>query len=297
MKKFAHAKIKFLLFLGFCLAFAFIKNSSFQSGGAAAQSDFNVNLPVVLNDYQSYLGGIGDISGEVQDAQDNSPLIGALICSSVPCNSADPATFTFTNSNGYYELSGIASGEHNMSATIAGYLTIQQKVIIKPDTETTQNFALSKVIEEAGVMRIVLTWNETPADLDAMLWTPITEYPKIWYVDRGNCSDIPYACLDTDDKNGYGPETITVSQLQPGNYAFGVHNPNYTIFPNITPLTQSGAQVRVYNSTGVINEFSVPVVGQGDLWYVFDLNGDTGEITPVNCITDYGAGGAPQCNP
>ena len=287
----------FLLFLGSCLTFVGIENSSLPSGKAAKPSDFNVSLPLVLKDYQSFLGGIGDISGVVRDAQDNLPLSGALICSSIPCNTSDPSTFTFSDSKGYYHLSGISSGEQDISATFAGYVTVQQKAIIKPDTETTLNFALSKEITEAGVLRIVLTWNESPADLDAILWTPLPEYPKVWYVDRGNCSDIPYACLDTDDKNGYGPETITISQLQPGNYAFGVHNPNYTIYPNITPITQSGAQVRVYDSTGMLNEFRVPGTGQGDMWYVFDLNGDTGEIKPVNCITDYASGDVPQCKP
>lgn len=297
MKICGHAKTLFLLFLGFCLTIAFIENSSFPTGGATAQSAFKVSLPVVLNDYQSYLGGIGDISGVVRDAQNNSPLGGALICSSVPCNFSDSSTFTISDAKGAYALSGLSSGEHVMSATLAGYITVQQKATIKPNTVTIQNFALSKEITEAGVLRIVLTWNESPADLDAMLWTPIPQYPKVWYVDRGNCSGIPYACLDTDDKNGYGPETITISQLQSGKYAFGVHNPNYTIYPNITPLTQSGAQVRVYDSTGLINQFQVPLTGQGDMWYVFSLKGNTGEIIPVNCITDYGSGDVPQCKP
>jgi adhesin/invasin len=297
MKIFERAKTLFLLFIGSCLALLFIENSSFTSGQAAGHPAFKVGLPLVLKDYQSYLGGIGDISGVVQDAQSNSLLGGALICSSVPCNYSDPSTYTFSDAKGHYSISDIASGEHEISATLAGYVTVQQKVIIKPDTETIQNFALSKVITEAGVLRIILTWDESPADLDAMLWTPFSGYPKVWYVDRGNCASIPFACLDTDDKNGYGPETITISQLQSGKYEFGVHNPDYSIYPNITPLTQSGAQVRVYDSTGMMDEFRVPLTGQGDLWYVFNLNGDTGEITRVNCITDYASGDAPKCKP
>ena len=85
MKIFERAKTLFLLFLGSCLAFLLIENSSFTSGQAAGQSNFSVGLPLVLKDYQSYLGGFGDISGVVQDAQSNSLLGGALICSSVPC--------------------------------------------------------------------------------------------------------------------------------------------------------------------------------------------------------------------
>jgi len=294
-KYFKHFETALLVLCGSGLSILVFLGSFFPSARVGAQSEITISLPFISRNYETYEGGFGNVTGEVRDAQDNSPLDGAFICSKVPCSGSDP--FTFSDSNGKYILSGVASGVGLMSASLDGYVTVQQTVLVKPDGEVTVNFALSKEITEEGVLRIVLTWNEDPADLDAMLWTPVSEYPKVWYVDRGNCSGVPYACLDTDDKTGYGPETITLSQIQPGKYAFGVHNPNYTIFPNITPLTQSGAQVRVYDSTGVTNEFPVPAVGQGDLWYVFDLNGDTGEITPVNCITEYGDGDAPQCNP
>ncbi len=260
-----------------------------------AQSEIKVFLPLISKNYQSYEGGFGDVVGEVRDAQNSSPLNGAFICSSVPCTAGYP--FTFSDVNGQYLLSGVPSGVGSMSASLDGYVTVQQTVLVKPGDQVTVNFALSKEITQEGVLRIVLTWNEKPDDLDAMLWTPVPEYPKVWYADRGNCAGIPYACLETDDKTGYGPETITISQIQSGNYAFGVHNPNYTIFPDILPLTQSGAMVRVYDLTGVVDEFSVPKSGQGDLWYVFNIDGDTGEIIPVNCLTDYGAGDAPQCRP
>jgi hypothetical protein len=42
--------------------------------------------------------------------------------------------------------------------------------------------------------------------------------------------------------------------------------------------------VQVYGQSGLVAQFDVPTSGSGRWWYVFDLNGGTGQITPRNVI-------------
>ena len=104
----------------------------------------------------------------------------------------------------------------------------------------------------------------------------ITYVAASHYGNRGNCANPPYACLDVDVTDGFGPETITITQMLAGNYRYTVNN-----YSGESPLDQSGARVDVYISNSLAQSFSVPA-GSGDNWTVFDLNGTT--ITPINTI-------------
>ena len=73
-------------------------------------------------------------------------------------------------------------------------------------------------------------------------------------------------------------DTFRIERLLPGQYTYAVHN-----FSNEALLSGSGAQVQVLSPTGVVATFSVPA-GSGRWWTVFNLDGTTGAITPVNTI-------------
>jgi hypothetical protein len=68
-----------------------------------------------------------------------------------------------------------------------------------------------------------------------------------------------------------------------------VHNFSGEYYSEPTPIRQSGAQVQVFGESGLIASYSVPASGNGYWWHVFDMDGQTGQITPVNTI-----GGNPQ---
>ncbi len=57
---------------------------------------------------------------------------------------------------------------------------------------------------------IVLSWSESPADLDLLLeiLDPNGTITTVNYYNRGSIDQFPYAYLDKDDQNGYGCETI-----------------------------------------------------------------------------------------
>jgi hypothetical protein len=132
-------------------------------------------------------------------------------------------------------------------------------------------------------LRIELSW--TPyLDLDSHLTGPIpgsSERFHIYYGDRGSEDSPPFAYLANDDTQGFEGETTFITRFFEGTYRFYVHN--YSAYYDDTPLKASGARVRVYSGNDLLADFSVPQ-SDGTLWTVFEMDGISGEITPINEI-------------
>lgn len=77
------------------------------------------------------------------------------------------------------------------------------------------------------------------------------------------------AQLDVDDRDGYGPETITLSELD-GTYQYRVHR-----FSSSGSLAMSGAVVKVYSGSSEPITISVPS-DCDEWWDVFTI--ENGEI-------------------
>lgn len=134
-----------------------------------------------------------------------------------------------------------------------------------------------------GEIRIVLTWEDTPWDLDSHLFTPYdstsgdTTY-HIWY---GNSWDYNANNLDVDDVNGYGPETMTINNLGNGLYKYYIADYTNCINGNTDSeeLSNSGATVDVYSADGLVQTFHVPTNRPGVIWEVFEIRNKT--IVPI----------------
>ncbi len=135
-----------------------------------------------------------------------------------------------------------------------------------------------------GEVRVLLTWGSAPVDLDAHMTGPSGGGRfHVFYNDRGNASAAPFCTLDLDDRDGYGPETMTIKQKSPGVYRFSVHDYSNKDNGQSTALSQlSGAVVTVFDSSGLLGTFRVPQGQTGTIWRVFELDGQTGEVTGVN---------------
>jgi hypothetical protein len=124
----------------------------------------------------------------------------------------------------------------------------------------------------------VLTWGTRPADLDAHLTGPEAAGSGRFHVfypgaSRGNATAAPFALLDVDDTSANGPETITVTQLNPGVYRYSVHDFTNRSSATSTELAGSGARVELYlPGTASPRQFFVPNE-RGTLWAVFELTG------------------------
>jgi uncharacterized protein YfaP (DUF2135 family)/plastocyanin len=217
---------------------------------------------------------LASLTGLVSNATSGAPIKGATVCQQGTTNCDT------TEADGIYNLSGFTPGYYYIEASAPGYSSLVQLTPINADQVNTKNFNLSPSLA-VGQMRIVLSWGSLPDDLDAHLWLPPDQVSHVYYGNPGSCSTFPYACLDVDDTSSYGPETITIEQRYDGIYVIGVNN-----FSGSPSLTESGARVQIYDSAGLVREFTVPTTGAGGWWYVCNLDGATGAITPKNYLTD-----------
>ena len=74
--------------------------------------------------------------------------------------------------------------------------------------------------------------------------------------------------LDRDDTNGFGPETITVTNLDyNGKYEYRIKD-----FSNRNnksdKLSKSGAEVKVYSKGKMMHHYKVPANQRGTIWTV-----------------------------
>ena len=108
----------------------------------------------------------------------------------------------------------------------------------------------------------------------------------------------PAPGLDLDDVSSYGPETTTLYEQINGTYRFSVHDYTNRNSTYSLALSNSSAQVRVYDNSGLIANYNVPPNNEGTLWTVFELN--NGTITPINTfsyVSDPGGVNRPFKNP
>lgn len=126
--------------------------------------------------------------------------------------------------------------------------------------------------------RAVLSWSADPRDLDSHMTGPDHQGGRfhVYFASRGSASSPPFVSLDTDDTQGFGPETTTIWDQAAGTYCYSVHK-----FSGTGALSDSEATVEVFQGDQRVRSFDVPQ-GAGDVWTVFRL--DEGGITPIDRI-------------
>jgi hypothetical protein len=255
-----------------------------------------IYMPVIHRDF---LAGPGMVIGKVVDSsRPDSPLVDARVC-------YRETLCTNTDQQGRYILGPLPSGFQNLMASYENYYPVTSGAIVSAVAPVTLNFALTPVFSGATMrMNIVLTWDPTPTwpplntqnDLDAHLWLEALIPAHIFSdpAGRGDCTNYPNACLQADYREGYGPESIAIRQLENAKYYYGVLN-YYDGYSGVPPITQSSGRVQVYVDSGLLREFQVPASGEGEFWYIFSMD-EAGNITETNCIIPLpGEGEYPTC--
>lgn len=247
-------------------------------------------LPFVMRNYTQGPGSVAGIAFDATQAG-RVGVADVQICYQTNC--------VTSGSDGAYRLDNLPDGMRRINAESLEYFSAYEDVLIRPFETTQQDIALVNKDQLADVfMRVLLTWDETKTwppdgaenDLDAHVWLEAPDPPThITFADRGDCTTFPNACLEVDFRQGYGPETVAIRQLESTVYYFGVlnYNASYNGVPDIVDLQ---AKVRIFQENGVTYEFDVPTDGVGDFWYVFQLISDDGvsaTIIEKNCITTY----------
>ncbi len=149
-----------------------------------------------------------------------------------------------------------------------GYISAIYNIDIASETILRNRFIASPTME-AEQFRIVLSWDKQPEDLDAHFLES-----RSYHISFRNTRVLNDGSgqLDRDDMDGYGPESITVSQLDPDSeYSFYAYKYTNKKNPSTYPLSSSKATVWVYGNNRLLNVFYIPTNIKGDTWNVFKL--------------------------
>lgn len=259
-------------------------NAEYNNVSVALNS--NTILEPVLQVDQTYSGN-GTISGIIKNALDGTGISGAslTIRSGINASSGTIVATTTSGSNGSYSFSSIRGGNYTLEVSKTGFNTIYFNVISLGGQNTQNQDGTMTPILGTGETRILLTWGEIPYDLDSHFTGPLSDGTRFHmyysYVRSSPWPDV--VNLDLDDRSSYGPETTTLFYKISGTYRFSVHDFTNSRLSNSFALSNSSAQVKVYQNSGLVATFNVPPNTGGTLWTVFEM--DNNGIRPVNNMT------------
>jgi hypothetical protein len=230
----------------------------------------------------------GSLAGQLVDAATGDPLVGAT----VEIRSGDALLATaISDASGDYQVPELPAGSYDFVAKASGFLRATGQVTIVTGEQTVRNLSLSSLLA-AGELRLVLTWGEYPEDLDSHLWLPANVPYHLYYSREGDVDgevdECPYANLDVDDTDSYGPETITITQTFEGQYTYAIHN-----YDESPAITGSGAKVEVFDSSGLIQELTIPTQGDGLWWHVLTFERQPSGAINIDIIDQIGGDPAP----
>ena len=263
---------------------------------------------------------MGGVHGKITDAATGRGVSDAHIevykGSSNLGDNQDPLKTITTDASGNYSLDsvffadvavGLDTGNYTLVVTKDGYITGSFNVTITGAMNKEANYPITPEGMADNFYRIVLSWGETPADLDIWLMgnslinNDTYSYEAVsWGYKVGRA-----ASLDVDDRGSYGPETIRIPDISKygettlifkdtdehitsGAFLL-IHNYSDYRRSNSNRLSTSGAKVEVYKGTELIREYSVPYDVIGNIWWVFGIDAD-GNIIDINDVSNRSYG-------
>jgi uncharacterized protein YfaP (DUF2135 family) len=223
------------------------------------------------------------ISGTVRDATNNQPVPTASVELRAGVNnvSGTPISTVTSTATGTFSFPSQPSGQYTVRVQKTGFADGIANVSVSGSIADSPTIFLSPAT--AGAWRFVLQWGSRPFDLDAHLTGPIQQSQSrfhVYFGDPGSLTSSPFAQLDFDQVDGFGPETMTIGQQFTGTYRFYVHNYSGE-FNGDTQFSGSNARVSVYQSNALVATYSVPAQA-GFYWTVFEIT--NGTLIPINTV-------------
>lgn len=232
---------------------------------------------IILTDANKYREKKGIVAGVVIDAVSGEGVPGAKV-EFTARQDASHSDSVSTGSDGAFSLE-LDADQYDVSITADGYVEEEFEFEVEENKNYSgEQFVISPALAE-GTARIVLEWGAEPQDLDSYLTgeTDSGTDVSVSFSDK-TCSSgsETIAELDVDDTTGYGPETITLYDLN-GVYRYTVKD-----FRRTRTLQQYGATVKVYLPGQAQPEVITvaPNAGIVNIWEVFEL--DHGELRILN---------------
>ena len=225
--------------------------------------------------------GTATLSGAILDAQTGDILKDTTINIRKGLNTKEGTIFkTETLTEDKYSIE-LTKGYYTLEVTKADYISAFYNISIATDT-LTKDLVISKSVANDEI-RVVLTWGETPSDLDSHLakYENSTVNYHLYYENTSIYTES--AKLDTDETDSYGPETVTFTISDTGTYKYYVHDYSNQDKSDSTALSTSGAKVTVYKDNKIFNYY--PPSNGGTVWKVFEIKDGYLEACTTNCMT------------
>lgn len=219
------------------------------------------------------------LKGTVVDASNGNGVSGARVKVYAGRGTFGNYTEDTSDSQGDYSVALSEGGYYTIVVTKNGYIEENFEIYVSgSNRETEADLPISPELA-ADQIRLVLTWGASPTDLDSWLLgqTDSGKDVRVYYGDRiayDSNGDL-IAALDVDERNGYGPETITIYNLN-GVYHFAVVD-----FTGSGTMSSSGAQVKVYKGSELVETVDI-CSGLENGWSVLKI--DHGEVTVTNTV-------------
>lgn len=187
-----------------------------------------------------------------------------------------------TGKNGFYMLVAPDGVDFDVTFTKKGYIQVDEFARFMVNEYPLRiDAAMSSLLLKAQY-RAVLTWGKAPRDLDSHLSGPIPGGGSFHVSYRAMRDYATRHNLDVDCMSGIGPETITITRLDPGKYSYSVHDYTNGQSASSSALSESKPVVRLYREKELVGTFECPEGIPGTVWRVFEIDGKTGEIRAVN---------------
>ncbi|MCF8308604.1 MAG: hypothetical protein K9I68_06305 [Bacteroidales bacterium] len=168
-------------------------------------------------------------------------------------------------------------GKYTFQFKKEGFIPLETEFEIAAGTIFYNRFAVSPVIDRKN-LRIVMEWGENPPDLDAHLVKKSDyhiSYRDMSVSEDGECK------LDRDDRQSYGPETITIKDVdENGDYLYYVKDYTNRNKEHSVALSNSKVHVRVFDNSGMLKEWNITSNKRGKTWKVFAI--EDGIIKDLN---------------
>ncbi len=157
-----------------------------------------------------------------------------------------------------------------------GFISEDFKLEINAGKIRDNDFIVSPALNK-NELRIVLTWNEKPADLDA-------HFVKDGGY-RVSSKDLEVSpdslvMLEFESNVGYGPESIIIHNMDSvGKATFVVNDYSHKDDKNSTALSKSNARIKVYKYKKLEYSWNPSKKQTGNVWMVFTIK--DGQIIPT----------------
>ena len=245
-----------------------------QARREAAMKDLNMNSEDVFGELDGYLTlrFFDAVEGtSIENATINIEGIGTF-------SSDETGKVTFPqNENGFPRKDGVYPATFQKD----GYIKTPFNVEIKLGSLFHNRYSISPELN-AKFIRVVLDWDKSPKDLDAHF---IKENGYHISYRKMRISEDGMAELDRDARNGFGPETITIKEIQKSNkYYYLIHDYSNQGKDNSTRLSSSKGSIKIYADGKLYDTITIPNTGTGTIWNVFNI--ENGKINIINKIAE-----------